>query len=118
MSLGVGQSFTDPNAGVTFTDMTWDATTNPTPPGTCCQPNPIAPNGMHPDSHAIVELPGTDSAIFGGDGGLTRSSGAFADISSQCTARGLTGTNLATCQQLLSAVPTFLYNLNKSLSTL
>ncbi len=106
------------NAGVTFTDMTWDATTNPTPPGTCCQPNPIAPNGMHPDSHAIVEIPGTDSAIFGSDGGLVRSSGAFADISSQCTARGLTGTNLATCQQLLSAVPTFLYNLNKSLSTL
>jgi hypothetical protein len=70
------------------------------------------------DSHAIVEIPGTDSAIFGGDGGLTRSSGVFADISSQCTARGLTGTNLATCQQLLSAVPTFLFNLNKSLSTL
>src|SRR6266536_2807267 len=106
------------DAGVTFTDMTWDATTNPTPPGTCCQPNPIAPNGQHPDSHAIVEIPGTDSAIFGGDCGLTRSSGAFADISSQCTARGLTGTNLATCQQLLSAVPTYLYNLNKSLSTL
>ena len=106
------------NAGLTFTDMTWDATTNPTPPGTCCQPNPIAPNGMHPDSHAIVEIPGTDSAIFGSDGGLVRSSGVFADISSQCTDRGLTGTNLATCQQLLSAVPTFLYNLNKSLSTL
>jgi hypothetical protein len=106
------------NAGVTFTDMTWDATTNPTPPGTCCQPNPIAPNGQHPDSHAIVEIPGTDSAIFGGDGGLTRSSGAFADISSQCTDRGLTGTNLATCQQLLSAVPTYLYSLNKTLSTL
>src|SRR5437867_2330394 len=106
------------NAGLTFTDMTWDATTNPTPPGTCCQPNPIAPNGMHPDSHAIVEMPGTDSAIFGSDGGLVRSSGVFSDISSQCTARGLTGTNLATCQQLLSAVPTFLYNLNKGLSTL
>ena len=107
------------DAGLTFTDMTWDATTNPTPPGTCCQPNPIAPNGMHPDSHAIVEIPGTDSAIFGSDGGLVRSSGAFADISSQCTTyRGLTGTNLATCQQLLSAVPTFLYNLNKTLSTL
>src|SRR5437899_2185295 len=106
------------DAGITFTDMTWDATTNPTPPGTCCQPNPIAPNGQHPDSHAIVEIPGTDSAIFGGDGSLTRSSGAFADISSQCIARGLTGTNLATCQQLLSAVPTFLYNLNKGLSTL
>jgi len=106
------------NAGVTFTDMTWDATTNPTPPGSCCQPNPIAPNGQHPDSHAIVEIPGTDSAIFGGDGGLTRSSGAFADITSQCTARGLAGTSLATCQQLLSAVPTFLFNLNKGLSTI
>jgi hypothetical protein len=106
------------DAGLHFTDMTWDATTNPTPPGSCCQPNPIAPNGQHPDSHAIVEIPGTDSAIFGGDGGVTRSSGAFADISSQCTARGLTGTNLATCQQLLSAVPTFLFNLNKGLSTI
>src|SRR5437667_5463624 len=107
------------DAGVTFTDMTWDATTNPTPPGTCCQPNPIAPNGQHPDSHAIVEIPGTNSAIFGGDGGLMRSSGAFADISSQCTTyRGLSGADLALCQQLLSAVPTFLYNLNKGLSTL
>ena len=106
------------NAGVTFTDMTWDATTNPTPPGTCCQPNPIAPNGQHPDSHAIVEVPNTDSAIFGGDGGLTRSGGTFEDISSQCTARGLSGASLATCQQLLSAVPAFLYNLNKTLSTL
>ena len=72
------------NAGVSFTDMTWDATTNPTPPDNCCQPNAIAPNGMHPDSHAIVEIPGTDSAIFGSDGGLVRSSGTFVDISSQC----------------------------------
>jgi hypothetical protein len=107
------------DAGATFTDMTWDATTNPTNPNGCCQPNPVAPNGQHPDSHAIVEIPGTDSAIFGGDGGLTRSSGTFADISSQCTTyRGLTGASLATCQQLLSAVPSFLYNLNKGLSTL
>ncbi len=106
------------DAGVTFTDMTWDATTNRTPRGTCCQPNPIAPNGQHPDSHAIVQIPGTNSAIFGGDGGLTRSSGTFANISSQCSARGLSGTDLTTCQQLLSAVPTFLYNLNKTLSTL
>jgi hypothetical protein len=106
------------NAGATFTDLTWDATTNPTPPGSCCQPNPIAPNGMHPDSHAIVEIPGTDSAIFGSDGGLVRSSGLFADISSQCDSRPLSPTSLATCHQLLSAVPTFLYNLNKGLSTL
>ena len=107
------------DAGASFTDMTWDATTNPTPPGSCCQPNPIAPHGQHPDSHAIVEIPGTDSAIFGGDGGLMRSSGAFADISSQCSAvRGLTGSDLALCEQLLSAVPTQLFNLNKGLSTI
>jgi hypothetical protein len=107
------------DGGVTFTDMTWDATTNPTPPGSCCQPNPIAPNGMHPDSHAIVEVPGTDTAFFGGDGGILRSSGVFADISSQCTARGLSGTDLATCQQLLSAVPTQLFTTyNDGLSTL
>src|SRR5207249_2324508 len=107
------------NAGLTFTDMTWDATTNPTPPGSCCQPNPIAPNGMHPDSHAIVEVPGTDIAFFGGDGGIVRSSGDFVDISSQCTARGLSGTDLATCQQLLSAVPTQLFTTyNDGLSTL
>jgi hypothetical protein len=107
------------DAGASFADVTWDATTNPTPPGTCCQPNSVAPNGQHPDSHAIVEIPGTDSAIFGTDGGLMRSSGTFADISSQCTTeRGLTGADLALCQQLLSAVPTYLYNLNKGLSTL
>jgi hypothetical protein len=107
------------DAGASFTDMTWDSTTNPTPPDTCCQPNPVAPNGQHPDSHAIVEVPGMNSAIFGTDGGLMRSDGTFTDISSQCTTyRGLTGSDLALCQQLLSAVPTFLYNLNKGLSTL
>src|SRR5438552_11950514 len=48
-----------------------------------------------------------------------RSSGAFADISSQCTTyRGLSGADLALCQQLLSAVPTYLYSVNKGLSTL
>src|SRR5258708_15030849 len=100
--------------------MTWDATTNSLPPGQCCATgNTTAANGQHPDSHAMVEIPGTDSAIFGGDGGLTRSSGAFADISSQCTTyRGLSGADLALCQQLLSAVPTYLYSLNKTLSTL
>ena len=48
------------DAGASFTDLTWDATTNPTPPNTCCQPNSIAPNGMHPDSHAVVEVPGSN----------------------------------------------------------
>jgi hypothetical protein len=107
------------DAGVTFTDMTWDATTKPTPPGTCCQPNPIAPNGQHPDSHAIVELPGNNGAFFGGDGGITRSSGSYSNISSQCSNRGLSGNNLATCVQMLSAVPTQLFTTyNDGLSTL
>ena len=107
------------DAGASFTDMTWDATTNPLTPGQCCATgNTTAANGQHPDSHAIVEIPGTDSAIFGGDGGLTRSSGAFANISSQCATRGISGADLTLCQQLLSAVPTYLFNLNKGLSTI
>jgi hypothetical protein len=108
------------DAGTSFTDMTWDATTNPTPPGSCCQPNSIAPNGMHPDSHAIVEVPGNNIAFFGSDGGIVRSSAGFRDISSQCsTERGLTGADLALCQQLLSAVPTRLFTTyNDGLSTL
>jgi hypothetical protein len=108
------------DAGASFTDMTWDATTNPTPAGSCCQPNPVSPNGMHPDQHAFVVSPSNPGLFFdGSDGGLVRSSGSFADISSQCTVyRGLSGANLALCQQLLSRVPTHLYSLNKGLSTL
>jgi hypothetical protein len=60
-----------------------------------------------------------DAAIFGTDGGLMRSSGDYADISSQCSAyRGLSGGNLALCEQMLSAVPKHLFNMNKTLSTL
>ena len=108
------------DAGASFTDLTWDATTNPTPPGTCCQPNPIAPNGIHPDQHALVVSDGNPGLYFeGSDGGLIRSSGSFADISSQCSnIRHLTGSDLTLCQQLLSRVPTQIYSLNKGLSTL
>jgi len=108
------------NAGASFTDMTWDSTTAPTPPGSCCQPNPIAPNGMHPDQHAFV-VSGSNPDLFfdGSDGGLVRSDGAIADVSSQCTnPRALTGDDLALCEQLLSQVPKHLYSLNKGLSTL
>jgi hypothetical protein len=107
------------NAGASFTDETWDATTNVTPAGTCCQPNSIAPHGLHPDQHALVVSPANPGLFFeGSDGGLVRSSGSFANISSQCTSRGLSGANLTLCQQLLSRVPTVLFNLNKGLSTL
>lgn len=94
------------DAGASFTDMSFDAT------------SPSTPNGMHPDSHGMVEIPGSNQAIFGSDGGLIRSSGAFSDESAQCTARGLTGANLLTCQQLLKAIPTTLASINTGLSTL
>lgn len=108
------------DAGVSFTDMTWDATTNPTPPNTCCQRNAVSPNGMHPDQHALVVVPNNPGLFFeGSDGGLVRSSGQFADISSQCTQyRGLSGADLTLCQQLLKQVPTLLTGINKGLSTL
>ncbi|HWZ63491.1 MAG TPA: hypothetical protein VNX02_10750 [Steroidobacteraceae bacterium] len=106
------------DAGNTFTDVTWDATTTPTTPGSCCQPNAIAPNGTHPDSHAMLEVPGSDIAFFGGDGGLTRTSGQFVNGSAQCTVRGLTGSALTLCQQLLLRIPTHLYSLNAGLSTM
>ncbi len=108
------------DAGVSWTDMSWDSTTAPTPPGSCCQPNSIAPNGMHPDHHAVVVSPSNPGLFFdGSDGGLMRSDGEFADISRQCTvARGLSGDDLALCEQLLSQVPAHLYSLNKGLSTL
>jgi hypothetical protein len=108
------------DAGVSWSDMSWDSTTAPTPPGSCCQPNPIAPNGMHPDHHAVIVSQSNPGLFFdGSDGGLMRSDGAFANISSQCTvARGLSGDDLALCQQLLSQVPAHLYSLNKGLSTL
>ena len=115
------------NAGVSFNDISWDANiTNPTPNPSCCQNLPFAQNGMHPDSHVVVEVPGTDIAIFGSDGGVVRDNGTFTDISSTCTdvsrtfgvPPGLTGADLATCQQLLKAVPTSITSMNTALSTL
>jgi hypothetical protein len=108
------------DAGNSFTDLTWDANFKPTPVGSCCQFNPVAPNGLHPDQHALVVSPTNPGLFFeGSDGGLMRSSGSFTDVSGQCsTYRGLTGPNLALCQQLLSSVPSTLYSLNHGLSTL
>jgi len=95
------------DGGVTWTDMTWDAS------------SATAPNGMHPDQHALVVSP-TDPNLFfvGSDGGLMRSSGDFTDASADCAARGLTGSNLTLCQGLLSRIPSHLFSLNKGLSTL
>jgi hypothetical protein len=91
------------DAGVDFTDMTNDA----------------AGNGMHPDQHALAFDPANpDIAFVGSDGGVVRTSGSFANSSSACSSRGLTGANLADCQAWLSAIPTRNFDLNAGLSTL
>lgn len=94
------------NAGVSFTDMTADTQT------------PV-PNGMHPDQHAIAFVPGApDIAVIGSDGGVVRTSGAFADASAGCASRGLSGANLADCQAWLSVIPTTITSLNPGLADL
>ena len=58
------------DAGVTSTDMTMDAT------------DPVHPNALHPDQHALVTNPNNPFQFFEvNDGGVMRSSGAFADVS-------------------------------------
>ena len=95
------------DAGASFTDVSWDATSGTTP------------NGLHPDHHALVTRPGDPYTFFdGSDGGLMRSSGDFKNDSYQCATRGLSGPALKVCQQLLSRVPTRLTSLNSGLSTL
>jgi len=96
----------------TFTDMSFDASGK-------------RPNFIHADQHALVFLPGNPDVWFeGSDGGLVRSSGVYTDVSSQCDARTnangtpLTGDRLLTCRRLLSAVPSFLFNLNEGLDTI
>jgi hypothetical protein len=93
------------DAGVSFTDMTNDTQTPPL--------------GMHPDQHVIVFVPGRpDIAIIGSDGGVVRTSGAFADASSGCDSRGIVDPQLTQCKQWLSAIPTQIFSLNKGLATL
>lgn len=102
------------NAGVSFTDMTNDATA----------PLPI---GMHPDQHAIAFVPGSpDIAIIGSDGGLVRTDGGFVDASAQCAdpARGLAHSgglapaDLADCKLWLKAIPHQILSMNPGLATL
>jgi len=95
------------DAGETFTDMSWDASSD------------SAPNGMHPDHHVLVTNPNDPFTFFdGSDGGLMRSSGDFKDVSYLCDTRGVFEPYLTACRQLLSRVPKHLYSLNKGLSTL
>ncbi len=95
------------DAGVSSTDMTMDAT------------DPVHPNGLHPDQHALVTHPDNPFQFFEvNDGGLMRSSGKFTDVSSWCDTRGSGRAWLSRCKQLLSRVPTKLEGMNKGLQTL
>ena len=96
------------DGGDTFTDLTEDGTPN-------------APQGLHPDQHALVTVPGSPLMFFeGSDGGLMRSDGSLTDTSGRCDGRGLSNEfgALDRCKQLLSAVPGQLADLNKGLNTL
>ncbi len=95
------------DAGVSGTDMTMDGT------------DPVHPNGLHPDQHALVTDPDNPNVFFEtNDGGIMRSNGAFSNRSGWCDSRGLTGDTLARCRQLLSKVPARLHGINAGLNTL
>jgi hypothetical protein len=95
------------DAGATFSDVTMDAT------------SALHPNGLHPDQHFLVTNPNNPLQFFeGNDGGVMRSSGMYTSLSSTCAGRGLTGSALTQCQQLLSRVPTLLSGINRGVSSL
>jgi hypothetical protein len=91
------------DAGATWTDMTGD----------------VGGESMHPDQHALAFVPGNPDQFFvGSDGGVIRTSGKWADASSQCDTRDLSGLNLADCHAWLSRIPTELNVMNAGLGTL
>jgi hypothetical protein len=97
------------DAGMTGTDMTFDAT------------DMLHPNGLHPDQHDIVTNPNNPFQFFeANDGGVMRSNGRFANVSSWCSDpnRGLNPVQKTRCEQMLSRVPEKLISLNKDLATL
>jgi hypothetical protein len=91
------------DAGATWTDVTGD----------------VGGESMHPDQHAIAFVPGNPDQFFvGSDGGVIRTSGKWANASSQCDSRGLAAADLADCHAWLSRIPTELDVMNAGLGTL
>jgi len=94
------------DAGATWSDLTQDG-------------DPSHAEVIHPDQHAIVTVPGEPlQFITGSDGGVVRSDGLFADVSSKCDQRALNATDNALCKSLLNRVANKLVNMNNGLSTL
>lgn len=91
------------DAGVHFTDMTIDT----------------QGISLHPDQHAIAATPLNPNVVFiANDGGMFRLNGSFANVSSECAPRGLTGNDLVDCTGWLSKVPKTITSLNVGLGTL
>ena len=67
----------------------------------------VGGESMHPDQHAIAFVPGNPDKFFvGSDGGLIRTSGKWADASSQCDNRGLDGDRTSTyCKRVAEPDP-------------
>ncbi len=113
----------------TFTDLSYDAQNTVAPwcgyapyfPQGCLN----APNGIHPDQHAVAINPGNPTQIFeGSDGGIIRTGGTFTDTSAQCDDPFRNGGaplpsssgSYTACKRLLSRVPTMLQHIDKKLS--
>ena len=106
------------DAGVSFTDMTADATGSGGQPGVT----------LHPDQHALAAPVGLPNTLFvADDGGLWRVNGdagglgnGFTDMTGQCTSRApaLTGLDLLDCQHWLKKVPATITSMNRGLGTL
>jgi hypothetical protein len=101
------------DAGVSFTDMTYDATDN------------LQPHGIHPDQHSIVTNPSDwKQFLETSDGGIIRSNGNFVDDSGDCTAVHHLDADpalapfLATCLAVTKRIPELLQPINKGLNTL
>jgi hypothetical protein len=94
------------DGGSTWSDLTQDS-------------DPSQAEFTHPDQHAIVVNPKNPFQYFeGSDGGVIRSDGKFADISSKCDTRGLNAADTAYCKSLLNRVPNEITTMNRGLSTL
>jgi hypothetical protein len=101
------------DAGVSFTDMTYDAADN------------LQPHGIHPDQHSIVTNPADwKQFLETSDGGIVRSNGNFVDDSGDCTAvhhldrAPALAPLLARCLAVTRRIPERIESINKGLNTL
>jgi len=110
------------DAGVSFTDMTGDATP------TSSEEWGVTPyESMHPDEHALVFNTASPGIWWAGsDGGIIRAEGKYVDNSQDCNAfwRGyfygedMSEQDFANCDQFLSSIPKKLTVINSGLNTL